>query len=76
MVHLIYNEEGNPIGWEMRPITKEEHALIAEIRDLQFFGFEDSRIEYDGISFIDPSKGKVLGNIASLSWKQKKYKED
>jgi hypothetical protein len=73
MLHIIYNENKQPIGWELRPNTPEEQKTAAIIRDLQFFGFDDTHIEYAGISLIDPKKGKTEGNLASVSWKQQKY---
>lgn len=78
MVELVYNDEHQPIGWKMVPKTEEEHRIVAEIRDLQFFGgfTEGNHIEYYGLTLIDPSKGKCEGNIKSLTWVQEKYKEN
>jgi hypothetical protein len=73
MVHIIYNDQNQPIGWELKPITKEEQEIAATVRNLQFFGFNDTNVEYNGLELIEPSKGKTLGNIKSLSWIQKKY---
>ena len=73
MVHLIKDEQGNTIGWEFKPITEEEQLIAATVRDLQFFGFDDTYPEYNGLKLIDPSKGKTLGNIESISWLQRKY---
>lgn len=71
MVHIIKDEQGNPIGWEMRPTTSEEHEVVAIVRDLQFFGFDDTHIVYEGLELIDPYKGKLTGNILKLSWIQR-----
>ena len=73
MVHLIKNEQGHAIGWELKPTNDEEQLIAAKIRDLQFFGIDDTYPEYNGLKLIDPSKGKTLGNIESISWLQKKY---
>lgn len=73
MVHLVRNNDNKVIGWEMRPTTDEEQEIAAFVRDLQFFGFEDTRIVYNGLKLIDKSKGKAMGNIESLSWVQKIY---
>ena len=75
MVHLI-RKEGKVIGWEMRPITKEEQSIAAVIRNLQFFGFNDTQIVYNGLKLIDNDKGKTLGNIKSLSWIKKNEVEE
>jgi hypothetical protein len=73
MVHLIKDEKGYSIGWEFRPITEEEQKTAGIIRDLQFFGFDDTAIAYNGITLIDQEKGKQLGNIKSVSWLQKQH---
>ncbi len=73
MVHLIKDEQGNTIGWEFKPITEEEQLIAAKVRDLQFWGYNETEIEYNGLKLIDPKKGKTLGNIESLSWLQRKH---
>jgi len=72
MIKLIKNKENKVVGWEMCPTTEEEQVIAAYVRDLQFFGFEETEIVYDGLKFIDHNKGKTLGNIKSLTWIQKK----
>ena len=42
MVHLVYNADNKVIGWEMRPTTPEEQKIAGAIRDMQFFGIEDT----------------------------------
>ena len=73
MVHIIKNSEGKPIGWEMCPQTEEEHKTVAIIRDLQFFGLEETYPSYNGLELIDPDKGKCTGNIKRISWLMRKY---
>ena len=68
MVHLIKDEEGNPIGWELKPETDKEQEIAGTIRDLQFFGFDETHIKYNGLNLLDESKGKELGNIKSVQW--------
>ena len=75
MVKLIKNEDGEPIGWAFFPVTDEEQLIVGTIRDLQFFGLEDTYPTYNGLELIDPYKGKVMGNIKCISWKQKKYQK-
>lgn len=75
MVHLIKNEFGNTIGWELKPITPEEQEIVAQIRDLQFFGFDEGYPEYNGLKLKDPKLGKVIGNIESVSWLARKYQK-
>ena len=73
MVHIIKNSEGKPIGWEMCPQTEEEHETVAIIRDLQFFGLDETYPSYNGLELIDPDKGKCTGNIKRISWLMRKY---
>ena len=73
MVRIIKNSEGKPIGWEMCPQTEEEHETVAIIRDLQFFGLDETYPSYDGLELIDPDKGKCTGNIKRISWLMRKY---
>lgn len=72
MVKLIY-KNNKVIGWEMCPKTEEEQLIAATIRDLQFFGFNETTIEYNGLTLIEEAKGKTLGNVESLSWIQKQH---
>ena len=74
MIHLIKDKDNTPIGWEMRPTNDEEQLIAGTIRDLQFFGMDDTYPEYNGLKLIDDSKGKALGNLKSISWLQKKHK--
>ena len=73
MVHIIKNSEGKPIGWKMCPQTEEEHKTVAIIRDLQFFGLDETYPSYNGLELIDPDKGKCTGNIKRISWLMRKY---
>jgi hypothetical protein len=67
LVEIITDEKGHPIGWSLQGEDKVEANKLAIIRDLQFFGIEDTEIEYNGRS----------GNLADsddpgiLYWKQK-----
>lgn len=73
MVKLILDDKNNPIGWEMCPTTPEEQKIVGTIRDLQFFGFDETYPSYNGLELIDPEKGKELGNIKRISWLQQKH---
>ena len=73
MVHLVYNADNKVIGWEMRPTTPEEQEIAGAIRDMQFFGLDDTYPSYNGLELIDPNKGKIASNLKRLSWIMKKY---
>ena len=72
MVHLV-KKDGKVIGWEMKPTTPEEQKIAANVRDLQFFGIDDTSMVYNGLKLIDPEIGKQQNNIESISWVQKKH---
>lgn len=72
MIHIIY-KDNKPIGQELKPITPEEQEIVGEIRDLIFFGIDETAIKYSGLKLINPKLGKNVGNIYSLTWIQKKY---
>ncbi len=53
IVDIIYDEENNPIGWEMSGENPDEIKKLRAIRDLQFFGLEETAIEYSGRRLTD-----------------------
>jgi hypothetical protein len=68
-VQLIKDENGRAIGWSMQGENPEEISKLAIIRDLQFFGFDESAIKYDGRKDSDDKNN----NPGILSWKQRKH---
>lgn len=63
-VQIIKNDKNHPIGWTMKGETPEEVSKLNSIRNLQFFGFEETRIVYDG------REGGDEHNAGTLTWKQ------
>lgn len=57
----------NPVGWSITGETEEEKNIINSIRNLSFFGFDDTAIKYNGRT---NSSEKYAG---TLHWIQKKY---
>lgn len=74
-IEITKDAQGQSIGWDIIPETKEDDVTIATMRDLQFFGFEDTAIRYDGFVSRVKSKGKTLGNIKRLQYVQKIHKQ-
>lgn len=75
-IELIYDDKQSHkpvIGWKMIPESEQDDKNIAYIRDLSFFGFLDTAIEYNSLVLKDEEKGKNIGNIKELSWIQAKY---
>jgi hypothetical protein len=69
IVNLIKNEDGIVIGWSMTGESEEEINKTRYIRDLSFWGFDDTAIDYDGRK----ESNDTTNNPGILSWKQKKY---
>jgi len=70
-IEIIKDVQGKPIGWDIVPETKEDDVTIATMRDLTFFGFDDTAIKYKGVALREQDKGKTLGNIKALHFLQK-----
>jgi hypothetical protein len=66
-VKLIKDKEDHVIGWSMEGEDPEEVGKINAIRNIQFFGFDDTRIVYDGRSGGDEN------SAGKLKWKQFKH---
>lgn len=61
--------DGRPVGWTIKGETAEEKKIVNTIRDLQFWGLDDTKIVYDGrTEDTDNDAGK-------LHWIQKKHKK-
>jgi hypothetical protein len=72
-VQLIKDENGLAIGWSMQGENPEEISKLAIIRDLQFFGFDESAIRYNGRKTDHLTKEEKETNPGILSWKQRKH---
>ncbi len=68
-VELIKDENNKVIGWEMTASTEEEIAVVNSIRNMQFFGYDDTAIRYAGRK----NGSKDYSDAGTLMWKQSKY---
>lgn len=66
-VEIITDDAGQPIGWSMQGEDKVEVNKLAIIRDLQFFGMDDTAIRYAGRKDGNDAEG----DPGILSWKQR-----
>lgn len=71
-IELTYNEGGDLIGYHIVPETLEERRTLGEVRDLLFFGFDDTHIKYDGL-VTDGDGTKQSKNLERLKFIQKRY---
>lgn len=66
-IEIVRDENNKPIGWEMSGENREELDKLCIIRDLQFFGFEETSIKYAGRRESNDSDD----NPGKLTWRQK-----
>jgi hypothetical protein len=71
-VEIIKNDKGYAIGWTMQGENKEEIAKLTTIRDLQFIGFDDTAIKYNGRKGGNDAEG----NPGVLSCIQRRFSSD
>lgn len=69
---ILYNDKSQPIGWEMSGENSEEISKLGIIRDLQFWGYNETDIKYNGRKESDD----VNNNPGKLSWVQKRFSND
>jgi len=65
----IIRDGKRAIGYTMTKETEEDDKVISIIRDLIFFGFDDTAIKYNGRN----SSSDEEDDVKTLSWIQKKY---
>lgn len=66
-VELVYNKEGKVAGYDMFPETEQDVNTINAVRDMHFWGLNDTAIEYAG------RKAAENDDIIKLRWRQRKY---
>lgn len=71
IIEIIRDENNRPIGWSMQGENKEEISKLGIIRDLQFWGFNDRAITYNGRKESDDKNN----NPGILSWIQKRFQK-
>ena len=67
IIEIIKDDKNHPIGWTMKGENPEEIGKLNTVRNLQFFGFDETRIVYDG------RKGGTVRDAGTLTWKQHKH---
>jgi hypothetical protein len=72
IVTITYDENHNPVGWELYGENDAEIKKLGIIRDLTFWGFDNRAIEYNGRK-TNPSDPNNNKNPGILSWIQKRF---
>lgn len=67
-------KDGKPIGYSIIPETAEEKETVGTVRDLIFFGFDDTRIVYDGLELVEGGV-KRSEDLVCIKFIQKKHQE-
>jgi len=73
-IEIKTNAKGRPIGYDLVPENMEERNTLGTVRDLLFFGFDETHIKYDGIE-LGGNGDKVAENLERVKFLQKKYKD-
>ena len=64
-------EEGRTVGWEIIAESEEERRILGSMRNVEFWGTDDKKIQYDGMVSYKPDERYVH----SLKYATKGYKE-
>lgn len=65
----IIKKDGEPIGWTIVGETQEEKYTVNTIRNLQFFGFDETSVKYGGRT------GSGYEDAGKLIWVQRQHSE-
>ncbi len=65
-IELIY-QDGNLSGYDMIPENEEDREVIGAVRDLNFWGIDETVIRYNGRLSDEED------NILKLRWRQKRF---
>ena len=68
-IALIKDSENKTIGYTIEGETKDEKLIVNSIRNMHFFGMDDSRIVYNGRE-KNPNEPEYAGK---LIFKQKSH---
>jgi hypothetical protein len=68
-IKILKDEDNTPIGWSMKGENKKEIAKLCDIRNLQYFGIDDTAIRYNGRKKSNDKKN----NPGILSWVQQRF---
>lgn len=67
IVEIITDADGRPVGWTMTGENQKEINKLIDIRNMQFWGYGDTNIVYDGREGGNDKEH----NPGTLKWKQK-----
>lgn len=65
--------DGKPVGYTIEGETSEEKAIVNAIRDLNFWGINETKIVYNGRSESPDMQG--VNDAGKLHWIQKQHKK-
>jgi hypothetical protein len=61
--------DGKTVGYQMEAESHEDNLILGSIRNMQFWGFNETSLKYDGM-VEDPNKPN---HVQSLKWAQKQH---
>lgn len=73
-IEIIKDNIGQAIGWKIIPESREDQKTLGTIRNLSFWGFDETKITYNGIKASEIKvDGKQVLVVDEISWIQKQY---
>lgn len=64
--------DGKTAGWKLVAENEEDRLRLGSIRNMQFFGMNDTAIKYAGVKSWSENEDYAQ----ELAWIQKKYREE
>ena len=74
-VELIKNDTNKTVGWKLVAETKEDKLRLGTIRNMEFFGLNDTVITYDGMKTDPEDENYVVEVLYATKGHQKERKE-
>jgi hypothetical protein len=72
-VEIVKSETGAPIGWNIIRESEDDDNTLAAMRNLAFFGFDETKIMYDGYDKVTPDMEAGHGNVERIKFIQKRH---
>lgn len=72
----LLQEEGRTVGWEIIAENEQERRILGSMRNVEFWGTGDTKIEYAGRVDYEPDDRYVHSlKYATKGYKEKKKRE-
>lgn len=69
MILELVKHEGKSVGWKLVAENEADRLRLGSVRNLQFWGFDDTNIEYAGVN----AHPEYENQVQSLEWRQHQH---